>query len=146
MQSLKDFTTETDINIILILHVHSGAVLFISLKQKESINVDNLYSVIYFLFLVKEKKLCWKWIMLKKHACTCLVQLFATLWTAAYQAPLSMGFSTQEYWDKLPLPPPGFSWPRHGTNVSYVSCTGRWILLPLSYLVSLGKRAPIAKI
>ena len=40
----------------------------------------------------------------------------------------------------------GFSWPRHGTNVSYVSCTGRWILLPLSYLVSLGKRAPIAKI
>ena len=30
------------------------------------------------------------------------VQLFATLWTAAYQAPLSLGFSKQEYWTELP--------------------------------------------
>ena len=35
------------------------------------------------------------------------VQLFATLWTAACQVPLSMGFSRQEYWSELPLPPPG---------------------------------------
>ena len=34
------------------------------------------------------------------------VQLFATPWTAAYQAPLSMGFSRQEYWSGLPLPSP----------------------------------------
>ena len=34
------------------------------------------------------------------------VQLFATLWTAASQAPLSMGFSKQEYWSGLPCPPP----------------------------------------
>ena len=33
--------------------------------------------------------------------------LFATLWTAALQAPLSMGFSRQEYWSGLPSPPPG---------------------------------------
>ena len=32
------------------------------------------------------------------------VRLFATPWTAAYQAPLSMGFSRQEYWSGLPLP------------------------------------------
>ena len=32
------------------------------------------------------------------------VQLFATLWTVAYQAPLSMGFSRQEYWSGLPFP------------------------------------------
>ena len=32
------------------------------------------------------------------------VQLLATPWTAAYQAPLSMGFSRQEYWSGLPLP------------------------------------------
>ena len=32
------------------------------------------------------------------------VQLFATPWTAAYQAPLSMGFSRQEYWSGVPLP------------------------------------------
>ena len=35
------------------------------------------------------------------------VWLFATLWTIACQAPLSMGFSRQEYWSWLPCPPPG---------------------------------------
>ena len=35
------------------------------------------------------------------------VQLFATLWTLALQAPLSMGFSRQEHWSRLPFPPPG---------------------------------------
>ena len=34
------------------------------------------------------------------------VQLFATLWTIACQAPLFMEFFRQEYWDKLPFPPP----------------------------------------
>ena len=34
------------------------------------------------------------------------VQLLATPWTAAYQAPPSMGFSRQEYWNGLPLPSP----------------------------------------
>ena len=35
------------------------------------------------------------------------VRLFATLWTVAHQAPLSMGFSRQEYWSGLPFPSPG---------------------------------------
>ena len=35
------------------------------------------------------------------------VQLFATLWPAACQAPSSMGFSNQEYWNGLPCPSPG---------------------------------------
>ena len=35
------------------------------------------------------------------------VQLCATLWTVAHQAPLSMGFSRQEYWSGLPCHPPG---------------------------------------
>ena len=35
------------------------------------------------------------------------VQLFVTPWTVAYQAPLSMGFSRQEYWSGLPFPSPG---------------------------------------
>ena len=32
---------------------------------------------------------------------------FATPWTVAYQAPLSMGFLKQEYWSGLPFPSPG---------------------------------------
>ena len=40
-------------------------------------------------------------------SCYSCVQLFVTLWTIAHQAPLSMGFSRQEYWSGLPCPPPG---------------------------------------
>ena len=36
------------------------------------------------------------------------VSLFAALWTIAHQAPLSIGFSRQEYWSGLPCPPPGY--------------------------------------
>ena len=44
--------------------------------------------------------------------CVCVkslsrVRLFATPWTVACQAPLSMGFSRQEYWSGLPFPSPG---------------------------------------
>ena len=35
------------------------------------------------------------------------IWLFATLWTLDRQAPLSIGFSRQEYWSGLPWPPPG---------------------------------------
>ena len=35
------------------------------------------------------------------------VRLFSTPWTVAHQAPLSMGFSRQEYWSGLPFPSPG---------------------------------------
>ena len=34
-------------------------------------------------------------------------RLFATPWTVACHAPLSVGFSRQEYWSGLPFPPPG---------------------------------------
>ena len=34
------------------------------------------------------------------------VQPFGTPWTVAHQAPLSVGFSRQEYWSRWPFPPP----------------------------------------
>ena len=49
----------------------------------------------------------WKW-KLKVKSLSC-IQLFATPWTAAYQAPPSMGFSRQEYWSGVPLPSPIYS-------------------------------------
>ena len=55
-----------------------------------------------------QKHLCWYGVV-----CVCMlnsfshVWLFATLWTAALQAPLFMGFSRQECWIGLPCPPPG---------------------------------------
>ena len=47
----------------------------------------------------------WKWKVKVKSLSR--VQLFATPGTAAYQAPLSLGFSRQEYWCGLPFPSPG---------------------------------------
>ena len=38
------------------------------------------------------------------------VRLLTTAWTAAHQAPPSMGFSRQEYWSGVPLPSPKVSW------------------------------------
>ena len=38
------------------------------------------------------------------------VQLLATLWTAAYQAPPSTGFSRQKYWSGVPLPSPSWAY------------------------------------
>ena len=46
----------------------------------------------------------WKWKVKVKSLSH--VRLFATPWTAAYQAPPSLGFSRQEYWSGLPLPSP----------------------------------------
>ena len=58
------------------------------------------------------------------------VQLFATPWTVARQAPLSMEFSRQEYWSGLPFPSPG-DVPDPGTELASsvsLACTGRQVL------------------
>ena len=49
----------------------------------------------------------WKWKVKVKSLSR--VRLLATPWTAAYQAPPSMGFARQEYWSGVPLPSP-FYW------------------------------------
>ena len=46
----------------------------------------------------------WKWKVKVKSLSH--VRLLVTPWTAAYQAPPSMGFSRQEFWSGLPLPSP----------------------------------------
>ena len=70
------------------------------------------------------------------HAHTWLlshVQLFATPWAAAYQGPLSMGFSRQEYWSGLPFSAPGI-FLTQGSNPRLLHLL-RWQAnsLPLSY-------------
>ena len=57
------------------------------------------------------------------------VQLFATPWTVAHQAPPSMGFSRQEYWCGLPFPSLGdLPWPKDQTQVSCIAgkCFNLW--------------------
>ena len=64
------------------------------------------------------------------------VWLFATPWTAAHQAPLSMGFSRQEYWSRLPCSPPE-DLPNPGIKPTCPVCPLlQQILYPLSQLRS----------
>jgi len=57
--------------------------------------------------------------------CVCAlscVQFLAATWTVVHQAPLSMGFSRQEYWSGLPCPPPGdLPPPRDQTCFSFMA-------------------------
>ena len=64
------------------------------------------------------------------------VRLFVTLWTVAHQAPLSMGFSRQEYLSGLPFPTLG-DLPHQGLNsrLLHISCIGRQILYHWHHLL-----------
>ena len=66
------------------------------------------------------------------------VRLFATPWTVAYQAPLSMGFSRQECWSGLPFPFPG-DFPSLRCLFKWFQYWGCWELLEDSKLTLKGK-------
>ena len=70
----------------------------------------------------------WKW--KGKVKLLSRVRLLVTPWTAAYQAPPSVGFSRQEYWSGVPCRPLGYL-PNPGSNLDLVHC--RWILYCLSH-------------
>ena len=59
------------------------------------------------------------------------VHLFATLWTAARQAPLSAGFPRQGCWSGLPCPPPGTLPDPAGEPVSPMLAGGFFATVPL---------------
>ena len=73
-----------------------------------SLSLITAFSWFYFLLSGQQSKGSVNYHL---HACVLSsvsgVWLFATLRSVACQAPLSMGFSRQEYWSDLPCPPPG---------------------------------------
>ena len=82
------------------------------------------------------------YLQLKSRFCAVLshfsrVWLFATPWTVACQAPLSMEFARQEYWSGLPFPSPGgSSQPRDQTWVSHTACgffTTPWTIRSMEF-------------
>ena len=70
--------------------------VFISILKKGNAKECSNYRTIALIFNSVQSLSC--------------VGLFVTPWTAAYQAPLSLGFSRQEYWSGLPLPLPVCRW------------------------------------
>ena len=83
----------------------------------------------------------WKWKVKVKSLNG--VWLFATPWTAAHQAPPSMGLSRQEYWSGLPLPSP--QW--HASILLFICAILLLIHLPMQekQVPSLGQEDPLEK-
>ena len=75
----------------------------------------------------------WKWKMKVKSLSR--VQLFATPWTAAHQAPPSMGFSRQEDWSGVPLPSPLISLNYHQKRLTCCCLFFTWRLIALEKFV-----------
>ena len=79
----------------------------------------------------------WKW--KRKGKSLSHVWLLATPWTAAFQAPPSMGFSRQEYWSGMPLPSPN----RNNSSyywtvvVQYAKAVGNILFLNCVFLFNL---------
>ena len=73
----------------------------------------------------------WKWKVKVKSVSR--VWLFETPWTAAYQAPPSMGFSRQEYWSGLPLPPLESDLGPGNSLVSLSQSVGEHLFLTLTW-------------
>ena len=78
-------------------------------RRQVSLQVPPVWLILKFLYKINVCACVYVWCVC---VCVCAqllscVQLFATHGLVAHQAPLSMGFSRQEYWSGLPFPPPG---------------------------------------
>ena len=76
-----------------------------SLKSAEEYSRNSFYSGDKNLSLLLYTDLLLLLLLLSHFSC---VRVYATPWTAAHQAPLSTGFSRQEYWSGLPFPSPTY--------------------------------------
>ena len=107
-----------NLHTVYICFVHSYGKVNMNALRKPKAELSRPFSVGP---LVREKSCCcwrkrntgmfqWKWshdLFRLETVPLSRVGLFVTSWTAACQAPLSMGFSRQEYWSRLPFPLPG---------------------------------------
>ena len=81
----------------------------------------------------------WKWKV--KVRSLSHVQSSATPWTAVYQAPLSMGFSRQEYWSGVPLPSP-IQFLLIKKTFSLLKVKFYWFLIPRAIVVLVAELCP----
>ena len=109
---------------------------FIFLGSKLTVDCDCSHGIKRHLFLGKNALINLVHLLCRfSH-----VRLFVTPWTVACQAPLSVGFSRQEYWNGLPFPSPG-SFLTQGLN-PHLLCLLYWQAgsLPLVPMTNLGSR------
>ena len=117
-----------------------GRLLIDLLEEKEKTSENGSYTTgLWDVLLLAHLASCV--CMLSRFSC---VYLYAMLWTAAHQAPLSMGFSRQEYWSGVPLPSlvqgrPGVI---HLKVPLYMSCSLRFSPFLLTSL-EVGSHSPV---
>ena len=121
---------------VLLLEAKIFRIFNISLVHhwdSSSLRNDSLDHCLYFWF--------WRFFFFNVLLCVCTqslshVGLFAAPWTVGRQTPLSLGFSSQEYWSGLPFLPPGI-FLIQGSNPHLLPLL-HWQVdsLPLSYLGS----------
>ena len=86
-----------------------------TIKHLKQLCIEKQFKQLCVETTVYRKQMCIeKNVLQHNKGCVCVyaksfsrIQLFATLWIVAHQAPLSMGFFRQEYWSGLSCPPPG---------------------------------------
>ena len=121
--------------------MHSSKSIYRTFFFPPSPFLDFLLEKLGHLFRTISWKLCFCWfylyvvILSVSHIlyllCTCVRRrsvmswLFVTPWTVACEAPLSMGFSRQEYWSRLPFPSPG-DLPSPGINPGFPAGNRTW--------------------
>ena len=101
-------TVETCVGNVCLLWVHSGSTGLKPSTMKHRLFFNSYFGSAPPLFFWPHCAACGVFV-LRPYALSRFshVQLFATPWTVAHQAPLSMGFSRQEHWSGLPFPLPG---------------------------------------
>ena len=100
--SVQQRTSVTDQTLLLLLSHFSRATPETAAQQ--ALTVPGILQARTLDWVAISFSNAWKW--KGKVKSLSRVRLLATPWTAAHQAPPSMGFSRQEYWSGVPLPSP----------------------------------------
>ena len=96
--------------------------LVIYIFSLDSFSIFNLGYLSFYYWVIRIPYMFWIQIPVYVYAQSLSwVRVFATLWTVAHQAPLSMGFSWHEYWSGLPLPASG-DLPNPETELCFLHC------------------------
>ena len=98
--------------IAVLLVEHSAGVFFwkcVYFTHRYVVLFVHLFVFFFFFFFFCLTQIPGRLESQKRNHCElfCHVWLFVTPWTVAHQAPLSMGFPRQEYWNGVSFPPPG---------------------------------------
>ena len=87
-------------------HICSSSFFCLLFVDRQSSHLCSTKCLCFLVGFFISDSFLWTLLLLLLLSHVSCVRVLATPWTAAHQAPLSMGFSRQEYWSGVPLPSP----------------------------------------